>query len=107
MLRVGYGNGALAAAIYLGRNYSDKTLQELGELACVQYSAVTMAIRRIAKRLKSNRLLAKKIKRLESMLLVLVCLDATPIFLPRIPRALRLELAFAKVERLGTKLSSA
>jgi hypothetical protein len=32
-LRASYGSGALAAALYLGRNYSDKTLRELGELA--------------------------------------------------------------------------
>jgi hypothetical protein len=51
--------------------------------ACVQYSAVTMAIQRIAKQLKSNRLLAKKIKRLESMLLVLVDCAEKPRAPPR------------------------
>jgi hypothetical protein len=70
-LRAGYGNGAVAAALYLGRNCSDKTLRELGELAGgMQYPAVTMAIRRFTKQLQSNRLLAKKMKHLELMLLV-------------------------------------
>ena len=32
-LEAGHGNGALAAALYLGRQYSDKTLRELGQLA--------------------------------------------------------------------------
>jgi hypothetical protein len=36
----------------------------------MQYPAVTMAIRRFAKQLQTNPLSAKKIKRLESMLLV-------------------------------------
>jgi hypothetical protein len=71
-LRAGYGNGgALAAALYLGRNYSDKTLRELGELAGgMQYPAATMAVRRFAKRLESDAALAKKVKRLRAMLLV-------------------------------------
>lgn len=69
-LQAGHGNGALAAALYLGRSYSDKTLRELGEFAGgMQYPAVTMAIRRFAKRLETDRALAKKIKRLEKMLL--------------------------------------
>lgn len=71
LLRAGYGNGALAAALYLARNHSDKTLRELGELAGgMQYPAVTMAIRRLATRLESDKNLAKKIKRLNRMLLV-------------------------------------
>ena len=42
-LRSRYGNGALSAALYFGRNYSDKTLRELGELAGgMQYPAVTL-----------------------------------------------------------------
>ena len=36
----------------------------------MQYPAVTMAIRRFAKRLEANAALAKKIKRLEGMLFV-------------------------------------
>jgi putative transposase len=70
-LQASRGNGALAAALYLGRSYSDKTLRELGELAGgMQYPAVTMAIRRFANRLETDRALAKKIKRLERMLFV-------------------------------------
>ncbi len=69
-LKAGYGNGAVSAALYLGRNYSDKTLQELGELAGgMQYPAVTMAVRRFTERLKTDTKLARKIKRLRSMLL--------------------------------------
>jgi chromosomal replication initiation ATPase DnaA len=65
-LRARRGNGALAAALYLGRNYSDKTLRELGDLAGgMQSPAVTMAIRRFAKRLERDKTLAKKIKRVE------------------------------------------
>jgi hypothetical protein len=36
----------------------------------MQYPAVTMAIRRFAKRLETNRDLARKIKRLKKMLLI-------------------------------------
>jgi hypothetical protein len=50
-LEAGHGNGALGAALYLARKRSDKTLRELGGLAgAMQYPAVTMAIRRLAKR---------------------------------------------------------
>jgi putative transposase len=68
-LKAVHGNGALSAALYLGRNYSDKTLRELGELAGgMQYPAVTMAIRRFDRRLKDDAVLAKKFKRLQKML---------------------------------------
>jgi REP-associated tyrosine transposase len=71
VLRAGYGTGALAAALYFGRNYSDRTLRELGQLAGgMQYPAVTMAIRRFGRRLESDKGLAKKIKRLNKLLLV-------------------------------------
>ena len=71
MLKSGYGNGAVAAALYLGRNYSDKTLRELGQLAGgMQYPAVTMAVRRFAKRLETDKALAKKMNRVRKMLLV-------------------------------------
>jgi hypothetical protein len=54
-LRSGYGNGALMAALYLGRNYSNKTLRELGALAGgMQNPAVTMAVRRFAGRLENR-----------------------------------------------------
>ena len=70
-LRAGYSNRALSAAPYLGRNYSDKTLRELGELAGgMQYPTVTMAVRRFAKRLETDATLASKVKRLQAMLLV-------------------------------------
>ena len=70
LLRAGYGNGVLAAALYFGRNYSDRTLRKLGELAGgMQYPEVTMAIRRFAKRVAIDKCLAKKIKRLNKMLL--------------------------------------
>jgi hypothetical protein len=50
-LQAGHGSGALSAALYLGSNYSDKTLRELGELAGgMQYPAVTLAVRRFTER---------------------------------------------------------
>jgi hypothetical protein len=68
-LEAGHGNGALAAALYFGLQYSDKTLRELGQLAGgMQYPAVTMAIRRFAKRLEADKTLAKKMKELTKML---------------------------------------
>jgi REP element-mobilizing transposase RayT len=70
-LRAAYGNGALSAALYLGHNYSDRSLRELGELVGgMQYPAVAMAVRRFAKRLEADATLAKKIKRLREVLLV-------------------------------------
>jgi putative transposase len=70
-LEAGHGNGALGAALYLARKHSDKTLRELGGLAGgMQYPAVTMAIRRLAKRLETDSTLAKKVKRVERMLFV-------------------------------------
>ena len=63
--------GALAAALYFGRNYSDRTLRELGQLAGgMQYPAATMAIRRFARRLEGDKSLTKKVKRLNKLLLV-------------------------------------
>jgi hypothetical protein len=70
-LHTGHGNGALGAALYLARKHSDKTLRELGGLAGgMQYPAVTMAIRRLAKRLETDKALARKVKRVEKMLFV-------------------------------------
>jgi hypothetical protein len=70
-LETGHGNGALGAALYLARKHSDKTLRELGGLAGgMQYPAVTMAIRRLAKRLETDKALARKVKRVEKMLFV-------------------------------------
>ena len=68
-LEAGHGNGALGAALYLARKHSDKTLRELGGLAGgMQYPAVTMAIRRLAKRLETDKALAKKVNRVERTL---------------------------------------
>ena len=70
-LHTGHGNGALGTALYLARKHSDNTLRELGELAGgMQYPAVTMAIRRLAKRLEDDKALARKVKRVEKMLFV-------------------------------------
>ena len=56
---------------YFGRNYSDKTLREPGELAGpMRYPAVTMAVRRLAKRLETDARLTGKLKHLRAMLLV-------------------------------------
>ena len=63
--------GALGAALYLARNYSDKTLRELGQSAGgMQYSALTMVVRRFFKRLETDEALTKEVKRLTRMLLV-------------------------------------
>jgi putative transposase len=68
-LRTSYGASALAAALYLARNHSDQTLRQLGVLAGrMQYPAVTMAIHRFGQRLKADKTLARKVKRLERML---------------------------------------
>jgi putative transposase len=70
-LEAGHGNGALGAALYLARKHSDQTLRELGGLAGgMQYPAVTMAIRRLAKRLETDKALAKKVNRVERILFV-------------------------------------
>ena len=70
-LQAAYGNTALGAALYFGRNYSDRTLRELGQLAGgMQYPAVTMAVRRFAKRLETDKALAKKVSNLSRMLFV-------------------------------------
>ena len=70
-LHTGHGNGALGAALYLARKHSDKTLRQLGGLAGgMQYPAVTMAIRRLAKGWETDKALARKLKRAEKMLLV-------------------------------------
>jgi hypothetical protein len=56
---------------YLARKHSEKTLRELGGLTGgMQYPVVTMAIRRLAKRLETKKALARKVKRVEKMLLV-------------------------------------
>jgi hypothetical protein len=70
-LKADYGIGALSAALYLGRNYSDKTLRALGELAGgMQYPVVTMAIRPLSQAAETDVTLARKITRLRAILLV-------------------------------------
>jgi len=64
-----HGSGALAAALYVSRHHSDRSLRELGELAGgMQYPAVTMAIRRLEKRLPVDRTLTKRVNRVLKML---------------------------------------
>jgi putative transposase len=59
------GNGALPAAFFLGQRYAGLRLKEMGELAGgVEYPAVNAAIARFEGRLKSDRDLQKKFKKL-------------------------------------------
>jgi hypothetical protein len=63
------GSGALAVAFLLGQRYAGLRLVELGELAGeVEYPAVSAAIGRIEKRLKIDRELQNKVKRVKRML---------------------------------------
>jgi putative transposase len=58
------GNGAMPAAFFLGQRYAGLRLKEMGELAGdFEYPAVNAAIGRFEKRLKIDRELQKKIKR--------------------------------------------
>jgi hypothetical protein len=58
------GNGALPAAFFFGQRYAGLRLKEMGELAGgFEYPAVNAAIARFEKRLKIDRELQKKIKR--------------------------------------------
>jgi hypothetical protein len=60
-------------ALYVARHHSDRTLRELAQLTeGIEYPAVTMAIRRLERRLKSDKGLAKKIQRVLRMLQVQV-----------------------------------
>jgi hypothetical protein len=60
-LSIAHGNGARSAALYVARHYSDRTLRELAELAAgMEYPAVTMAIRRLERRLNLDKDLAKR-----------------------------------------------
>jgi REP-associated tyrosine transposase len=58
------GNGALPAAFFLGQRYGGLRLKEMGELAGgFEYPAVNAAITRFERRLKSDRDLQKKFKK--------------------------------------------
>jgi hypothetical protein len=58
------GNGALAAAFFLGQSSAGLRLREIGELAGgLEYPAVHAAIARFQKRLKIDRELQQKLKR--------------------------------------------
>jgi len=70
-LSTAHGNGARSVALYVARHHSDRTLRELAQLTGgMEYPAVTMAIRRLERRLKSDKGLAKKIQRVLRMLQV-------------------------------------
>ena len=69
-LTAGRGNGALAAAFFLGQRYAGLRLREIGELAGgLEYPAVHTAIARFQKRLKIDReLQQQKIKKVAKTL---------------------------------------
>jgi hypothetical protein len=55
----------------VARHYSDRTLRELAQLAAgMEYPAVTMAIRRLERRLNADKDLAKKMQRVLALLQV-------------------------------------
>ena len=63
------GNGAVPAALYLGRNFAGMRLAELGQAAeGMAYPAVSAAIGRFEKRLKLDRELQRKLKAVRAML---------------------------------------
>jgi REP-associated tyrosine transposase len=63
------GNGALPTAFFLGQRYAGLRLKEMGELAGgVEYPAVNAAIARLEKRLKIDRDLQKKLKKVAAKL---------------------------------------
>src|SRR5258708_23881411 len=63
-LSTAHGNGARSVALYVARHHSDRTLRELAQLTGgMEYPAVTMAIQRLERLLKSDKGLAKKIQR--------------------------------------------
>jgi hypothetical protein len=68
-LSTAHGNPACAVALYVARHYSDRTLRELAQLAgSMEYPAATMAIRRLERRLKLDKHLAKKVQRVLRLL---------------------------------------
>ena len=63
------GNSALPAAFFLGQRYAGLRLKEMGELAGgFEYPAVNAAIARFEKRLKIDRELHQKIKKVAKKL---------------------------------------
>ena len=63
------GNGALGLAYYLGQRHAGITLRELGRyVGEVQYPAVSLAIARFEKRLKTDRSLEKGLKQVIKLL---------------------------------------
>jgi putative transposase len=61
--------GAKAAALFVGRRYSDRTLRELGELAGgMEYPAVAMTILRFERRIKNDPDAKTKIEKVLNML---------------------------------------
>jgi hypothetical protein len=63
------GNGALAAAFFLGPRHAGLRLREMGELAGgLEYPAVYAAIARFQKRLKIDRELQQKLKKVAKTL---------------------------------------
>ena len=68
-LAVKRGNGALPIAWYLARNFAGMRLRELGDAAGgVAYPAVSTAIGRLERRLKTDRDLQRKLKLVQEML---------------------------------------
>jgi hypothetical protein len=63
------GNGALAAAFFLGQRYAGLRLREMGKLAGgLKYRGVGPAMARFEKRLKIDREVQKKLKRVAKTL---------------------------------------
>ena len=63
------GNGALGLAYYLGQRHAGITLRELGRhVGEVEYPAVSLAIARFEKRLKTDRSLEKRLKQVIKLL---------------------------------------
>jgi hypothetical protein len=63
------GNGALGMAYYLGQRQAGITLRELGRhVGEVEYPAVSIAIARFEKRLKTDRSLEKRLKQVIKLL---------------------------------------
>ena len=66
-----HGSGALAAALYVSRHYSDRSLRELGQaVGGMEYPAVTMAIRRFERRLAVDKTLKTRLDGVLKMLQV-------------------------------------
>jgi hypothetical protein len=69
VISVQRGNGALGLAYYLGQRHAGITLRELGRhVGEVEYPAVSLAIARFEKRLKTDRSLEKRLKQVIKLL---------------------------------------